>query len=67
MTSLGIGIPSPTVINFGTKSNTPLFILFSPYSETIFLLFYTCISFLLVGQINFIHFKTIAAIVFNNL
>ena len=61
MMSLGVGIPFPTVISFGTNSNTPLFIWFNPYSET-FLLFHTCISFLLVGQVNFIHFKTIAAI-----
>ena len=34
-----VGIPSPTIIGFGTDSNTLLFIWFSPYSETFFLLF----------------------------
>ena len=34
MMSLGVGIPSSTVISFGTNSNTPLFIWFNPYSET---------------------------------
>ena len=65
MMSLGVWILSPTVISFGTNSNTPLFIWFNPYLK-LFLLFQTCIIFLLVGQVNFIHFKTIAAIAFNN-
>ena len=65
MTSLGVGIPSPTVIGFGTNSNTPLFF-YLIYILKLFLLFHTCISFLLVGQVNFIYFKTIATIAFNN-
>ena len=36
--SLGVGIPSPAVVSFGTNNNTPLFIWFNPYSE-IFLAF----------------------------
>ena len=37
--SSGVGIPSHTVISFGTESNTLLFIWFSPYSETFFCFF----------------------------
>ena len=36
MMSLGVGVPSLTVISFGTDSNTCLFIWFIPYSETFF-------------------------------
>ena len=35
----GWGIPSPTVISFGTNSNTLFFIWFNPYSETFFCFF----------------------------
>ena len=44
MKSSGVGVPSPTVISYGTNSNTWLFVWFSPYSETFFLS-HTCISF----------------------
>ena len=37
--SSGVGIPSPTIISFGTDSNTLLFIWFNPYSETFFCFF----------------------------
>ena len=63
VTSSGVGIPSPTIISFGTDSNTLLFIWFNPYSETFFLLFLIhVLVFLLVGQVNPIHFNTIVAI-----
>ena len=39
VTSSGVGIPSPTIISFGTNSNTLLFIWFNPYSETFFCFF----------------------------
>ena len=37
--SSGVGIPSRTVISYGTKCNTLLFIWFRPYSETFFCFF----------------------------
>ena len=62
MTSLGVGIPSLTVKSFGTDSNTCLFISFNPYSETFFPFLIHASVFLLVGQVHFNHFKTIATI-----
>ena len=63
---IGVGIPSPTVISFGTDSNTPLFIWFNPYSET-FSYSFIHVWVPIGWQVNFIHFKTIVAIAFNNL
>ena len=60
--SSGVGIPSHTVIDYGTECNTLLFIWFSPYSETFSTFSHTCIkfiSFLLDGQVNPLYFDTI--------
>ena len=65
MTSLRVGVPFPTVTSFGTDSNSCLFISFSSYSETSFLKHASV--FLLVGQVNFNLFKTIAAIPIDDL
>ena len=66
MTSLRVGISSPTVVGIGTNSNTPLFIWFNPYSETFFSFVIHASIFLLVGQVNLNYFRTIVAITFNN-
>ena len=67
MMPLGVGILSPTVISFGTDSNTSLFIGFSPYSETVFSFPIHASVLLLVGQVKFNHFRTIAIIPLENL
>ena len=58
--SSGVGIPSPTVISFGTNSNTSLFIWFNPYSETFFCFFPYMYWFPIGWTSKIKYFKTIA-------
>ena len=59
--SSGVGIPSPTIISFGTHSNTLYLFDLIPILKPFSAFSHTCISFLLVGQVNPIHFNTIVA------